>query len=263
MILSVALHKGGVGKTTTAFNLSAGLAKEGKNVLLVSLESQGNLNTCVGYEKKPGDLDIFNLILDLFSGQKPRTKDAITYIEQEGFWYIPSDVTVENVGNLLGGASSSGIKSTMYLHELFKGPEFEKFDYIILDCRPTMDFLLQNAINASDKVIIPITPHQFSLEGIMTFWAWQEEHWHGNPVDRTLGFLITVADRRSKDYKNLHDELTEAFGKDKVFKSVIPYIQSENRLSVSNHRSAVSFPNSKIGAAYMDFTKEVIEKTQQ
>lgn len=266
MIISIAVQKGGVGKTTTAYNLAAGLAMLHQKVLLVSLESQGNLNDFVGYEEpERRDLkgeNMTGLIQSVFNNQCVHVEEAIRYIEKDGFWYIPSNITIETLAMTLGASSPLGIPNDQYLVELFALPQFNQFDYIIMDCKPSLDLLLANAVRASDGIIIPATPNKFSLDGVRPILAWLQGTGETDPLQKVIGFLVTVADRRSNDYIYMHELLERTYGKDKVFTATIPYLPREQRESVDKKEAAVKNQKSEIGKAYLSLATEVIQKTK-
>lgn len=267
MIISIAVQKGGVGKTTTAYNLATGLAMLDQKVLLVSLESQGNLNDFVGYEEPESrnlkGENMTGLIQSIFNNQNVHVDEAIHFIEKDGFWYIPSNITIETLAMTLGASSPLGIANDQYLVELFKLPQFSNFDYIIMDCKPSLDLLLANAVRASDGIIIPATPNKFSLDGVEPILSWLKGTGEKEPLNKVVGFLITVADRRSNDYIYTHQLLERTYGKEKVFTADIPYLPREQRDSIDKKEALVKNQKSEIGKAYFSLAKEVIKKTKK
>lgn len=256
MILSVAIQKGGTGKTTTAFNLAAALSQKGKKVLLVSLDSQKNLNDYVGFE--PDDkLDIFDLVCAMVNEKRVPVEDAIRYIEKEKIYYIPSSGMLVTMVTMLGATNAARMRNDMVLHSLFRLPSFESFEYIILDCSPSLDLLVTNALNASDGVIVPALVEMFGVQGISPILGVISNIQNTtNPNLKILGILPTMADRRTRAAKDLLEYVSYEY-KDLVFDIFIPRIPSEASKSILNQCSLVSMKTSRLGRLYEQLADEV------
>ena len=261
MIISIAIQKGGTGKTTTAFNLSAALAKQNNKVLLVSLDSQKNLNEYVGF-KSDGLPDIFDLICALVNNKAVPVEQSIRYLESENIDYIPSSEMLVTAVSMLGASNAARIKNDMVLDRLFMLPEFDKYDYIILDCSPSLDLLVINALNASDGVIIPAIAEVFGVQGITPTLDLVEAIRDTTNIGLQItGILPTMIDSRTSSGKGLLSFVSEKY-KDVVFETWMPRLPAEAANSVMTHNSLVNTKGSRLGARYEDLASEVIKRNK-
>lgn len=258
-VISLVNQKGGVGKTTTSINLSASLAVLGKKVLLVDLDPQGNTTTGVGINK--GEID--KSIHDVLIGETKIT-EAIIKTKYKNFYVVPSTI------NLAGLATELSEKSRV--EKDFKKVEQlkisleeirEEYDYIIIDCPPTLDLIVTNALVASNSVIIPVQCEFFSLEGlsqlIKTIRLAQKNL---NPTLDIEGVLLTMLDSRT----NLGFEVVEdtrRFFKEKVYNTIIPRLVRLTEAPSYGKPIIAYDPKSRGSEAYINLAKEVIERNGQ
>lgn len=259
-IIALANQKGGVGKSTTAINLGVGLAQYGKRVLLIDADSQGNLTTMLGI-KRPDELAVtLATNLEKIIMDKPFEKgEGILHCE-EGVDLIPSNIELSATEvNLVNTMSRETVLKT-YLKEIQSG-----YDYILVDCMPSLGMLTLNALTAADSVIIPVQSHYLSAKGLehllKTIRKVQRQL---NPKLRIEGILLTMTQSRTNFSKVIGELLRDTYGKDiHIFRSEIPFSIKGAEMSAYG-RSIYSFePKGKVAKAYEDFTREVLEVERQ
>ena len=212
-IISIANQKGGVGKTTTAINLSTALSVVGKDVLLIDLDPQGNASTGVGIDM---DQRQKNTSYEMIRGDK-NINQLIMQTEIPNFDIIPASIDLVAAEVEL----SNALGKEMLLRRRIKEIE-KKYDFIVIDCGPSLGLLTINALAASNSILIPLQAEFFALEGLAhllnTISLIKRSV---NPSLVIEGILITMSDRRNKLSQQVEDELREKFGS-LVYESVIP-----------------------------------------
>lgn len=258
-IISLVNQKGGVGKTTTSINLSASLALLGKKVLLVDLDPQGNATTGIGINKGDIDKSIYDVLID-----QATVNEVIVKTKYKNLYVIPATINLAGVDIELLGKSRVEPGFTK-AHQLKKylDKEKENYDYIIIDCPPSLGIITTNALTASNSVIIPVQCEFFALEGIMqllnTIMLAQKNL---NPELDIEGVILTMLDSRT----NLGLEVVEdirSYFKERVYNTIIPRLI---RLSEapSHGKPIISYdPKSRGSEAYINLAKEVITRNGQ
>ncbi|MCK4248174.1 MAG: ParA family protein [Candidatus Omnitrophica bacterium] len=211
-IISLCNQKGGVGKTTTAINLSGGLALKNKKVLLIDMDPQSNATSGLGVEKKSVEKSVYNILLEHVSVASIVRKTSV-----ENLYLLPSNVQ-------LTGAEVELVNEMGREHRLKNAlkQETQKYDYIIIDCPPALNLLTINALSASKSVLIPLQCEYYSLEGISQLMNTIDLVKNNlNPSLEIEGVLLTMADYRTKLCNQVISEVRQYF-KDKVYKAVIP-----------------------------------------
>ena len=211
-IIAVTNQKGGVGKTTTCVNLAASLATLQRRVLVVDLDPQGNATTGCGIEKESLDSTVCEVILG-----EAQTLDVIRTVQDGAFSLLPanSDLTVAEVRLLQELGREMKLRNAL---EPVRG----LYDYILIDCPPTINMLTLNALTAADGVLIPIQCEYYALEGLSSLLETVKQV--RNTVNHALsikGMLRTMFDPRNKLAREVSDQLTKHFS-DKVYATVIP-----------------------------------------
>ena len=252
-IISIANQKGGVGKTTTALNLAAALKQKGKKVLLVDLDPQSNLSEYLGYQYEEGKATVSSLMSQVANGFTVKTVDSV-YQNQEGIDYLASDIRLSSADIFLINTMS---RETVLKRILYQ-KEFNDYDYIIIDCLPSLGILMVNALTASDYVIVPVQAQKFALDGISIFLnAFRMVKANLNPRLDIIGVLVTMYDNTNMA-KAVHESLKDRF-REKMFNTFISKsVEATN--STYEHKSLVSRKSSKLGAQYLQLAEEVLER---
>lgn len=255
-VISLVNQKGGVGKTTTSINLSASLALEGKKVLLIDLDPQGNATTGVGFNK--GDID--KSVYDVFN-DSIEINEVILKTEFKNLYLLPSSLQLAGIDIELiekGREDPNFKKAYQFKDKLDKYKD--NFDYIIIDCPPSLGLITTNALTASDSVIIPVQCEFFALEGITQLLnAIMLTKKKLNPNLKLEGVLLTMFDVKTNLSIEVIEEIRSYF-KEKVYTTIIPRLI---RLAEapSHGKPIVAYdPKSKGSQAYINLAKEVIDR---
>ncbi|AUW92581.1 MAG: AAA family ATPase [Sulfobacillus thermotolerans] len=211
-IIAVANQKGGVGKTTTVINLAAYLADSGKRVLAVDIDPQGNTTTGLGIEKHTVDASIYDVLLE---GQP--LMEALIPTDVVGLHLVPATMDLAGAEVDLSKADHREMRLKAAL-TIVK----ERYDYIFIDCPPSLGLLTVNALCAADRVMIPIQCEFFALEGLSQLLSTIElVKSHLNPTLALEGILLTMFDGRTNLATQVADEVRNHFTS-QVYQSVIP-----------------------------------------
>ena len=211
-IIALANQKGGVGKTTTAVNLSAALATLGHETLLVDMDPQGNATSGVGFDKHEFEPNIYDVLVDLMPLEKVIKASALKKLSVAGANNELAGAEIELVTALARESRLKGALSAVKA----------RFEFVIIDCPPSLGLLTVNALNAADKVVIPIQGEYYSMEGLAQFTAAVERI--KNSLNKMLdveGGVLTMFDPRMTLSSQVKDEVVKFFGP-KMFQSIIP-----------------------------------------
>lgn len=211
-ILAIANQKGGVGKTTTAINLATALAAVGKTVLVIDIDPQGNASTGLGVDRFNRELNVYDVIMGDISMAEAICKTAIP-----GLDLVPSTPD-------LTGAELELIEMDRRSHRLVEAiaPIKEKYDYILMDCPPSLNLLTLNAMVAVQAVIVPLQCEFFALEGLSLLIKTIERVRNTlNPILEIQGVVLTMFDKRNRLSDQVAQDVRDYLG-DKVYQTVIP-----------------------------------------
>ena len=250
--IAVTNQKGGVGKTTTAVNAAAGIAKLGYKVLLIDTDPQGNATSGVGVDKRSIKYSAYSIIVD-----DVKAEDAVLHTEFEGLDVIPSSIELAAAELELADLEHREARLKNALAAV-KG----EYDYIFIDCPPSLGLITTNALCAADTILVPIQPEYYALEGLSQLIATVRlVKRRYNPYLEIEGVLLTMYDGRLNLTQQVVQEVTKFFPK-KVFSSVIP---RGVRLSEapSFGMPIMYFDKSCKGSlAYMELSREIVENNK-
>jgi len=252
-IFCIANQKGGVGKTTTAINLAAGLAGHQQRVLLVDLDPQGNATMGSGIEKAELSANVYQVLLGLST-----VKECVKTCESSGFDVLPANRD-------LAGAEIELVDFDLREQKLKEALALvaDDYDFILIDCPPALSLLTLNGLCAANGVIVPMQCEYFALEGLSDLVnTIKQVHANLNPDLIIIGLLRVMFDARMTLQQQVSEQLLDHFG-DKVFETIIP---RNVRLAEapSYGLPGVVFDKSSRGAkAYLDFGAEMIERNNK
>ncbi|MCG1021111.1 MULTISPECIES: ParA family protein [Sutcliffiella] len=247
-IIAIANQKGGVGKTTTSVNLGACLAYIGKKVLLVDVDPQGNATSGVGIEKAEVNQCIYDILVEDVEAKK-----AILPTKVENLSIIPATIQLAGAEIELVPTISREVRLKRALDDVK-----HLFDYIIIDCPPSLGLLTINALTASDAVVIPVQCEYYALEGLSqllnTVRLVQK---HLNKELMIDGVLLTMLDARTNLGIQVIEEVKKYF-QDKVYRTIIPRNVRLSEAPSHGEPIIIYDPKSRGAEVYLDLAKEVV-----
>lgn len=254
--IAVCNQKGGVGKTTTTVNLGIGLVKQGYKVLLVDADPQGDLTVSLGWQNTDDlDITLATKMADTIQENNSDCFEGILY-HNEGIDLIPSNIELSALEMSLINAMSR----EMIMKNLLKAYK-EQYDYIIIDCMPSLSMVTINALSASDSVIIPVQAQYLSAKGMtQLLQSVQRVKKCINPKLKIDGIVMTLVDNRTNFAKSTRDAVFNGYGKAiKIFDTSIP-IGVKAAEATTKGKSVLDYaPKSNVAIAYKNLTKEVLD----
>ena len=250
-VLSMCNQKGGVGKTTSTINLAAALAEYGRRVLVVDLDPQGALSAGLGVPHHELDLTVYNLLVDT----SVSIEEVLVRTRVDGVDLIPANIDLSaaeiQLVNEVGREQTLG--RSLY-------PVLDRYDYVLIDCQPSLGLLTVNALACSDGVLIPMECEYFSLRGLALLTDTIEKvRERLNPRLHLTGILITMFDRRTVHARDVLSRVVEVFG-EKVFDTLVTRTVRFPETTVAGEPITTWAPSSAGAQAYRALAREVIQR---
>lgn len=252
-VIAIANQKGGVGKTTTAINLGAALAKSERQTLVIDFDPQANTTAGMGFPKDPTRRSVYHSVL---LGEA--IGDLILQTASEGLFVVPSEKNLVGATLELAEKPDRDLALSRQLATIR-----DRFSFILIDCPPALDLLTLNALVAADSVLIPVQCEYFALEGVSelldTLIRIRRSH---NPKLAVEGILLTMYDERTNLSQQVRDDLRDFFG-DQVFESFIP--RNVRLAEAPSHGKPIFLydPACRGAESYLHLAKEIINHDQK
>lgn len=250
------IKNGGVGKTTTTVNLGEGLVRNGKKVLLIDFDPQGDLTTSLGFKRKDEIETTIKTLMENIIQEKPINKADGVLLNNSGVKIIPANIELEALETTLMKCINKETVLKRYINQVRND-----YDYILIDCRPSLGLLTINALASADSVIIPVQAQYLPLNGmIQLFQTIDKTRVQINPNLKIEGVLLTIADTKTKLAKATEDAIKKSYGgKIKVYNTIIPMGVKAAESALEGKSIYAYDKTSKPAIAYEEFTKEVLK----
>lgn len=253
--IAICNQKGGVGKTTTTVNLGVGLAMQGKKVLLVDADPQCDLTTCLGWSDTDNLKNtLSDKMMEVVRGSESNPLNGILH-HKENVDLVPASSDLFDFEISLVTAMNREVILKNYLSEVKN-----KYDYVLIDCSPSLGMMTLNSLSAADSVIIPVQAHYLSAKCMTQLLRTVNKvKRYINPNLQIDGILLTIVDNRTNLAKSTVDTLRQNFGSHiKIYKSQIPMAIKAAEVASKGESIYAYEPKSTVSKAYAEFTKEVL-----
>ena len=259
-VIAVVHQKGGTAKTTTCENLGVGLAMEGKKVLCIDMDPQASLTIALGWQR-PDDLNttVATIMSKIMNDQELQPREGILH-HQEGVDLLPSSIELSGLEVSLVNAMSRESILKQYVDTVKKD-----YDFILLDCAPSLGMLTVNALAAAEQTLIPVQANYLSAKGLEQLLnTINKVKRQINPKLKIEGILLTMVDARTNYAKGISNLIREAYGgKIKVYKTDIPRSIRAAEISAEGKSIFEHDPKGKVADAYKVLTKEVLHNAEK
>lgn len=254
-VIAVTNQKGGVGKTTTTENVAIGLVRNGCNVLIVDFDPQGDLTSCLGWKNNDSLEHSVSSMLDDYINDNDINYESLILHHEEHVDLIPANIELADFEMRL----VSVINREQTLSNCIE-PLRNQYDYIFIDCPPSLGMLTVNALSAADEVLIPVQTQYLPAKGmtklLQTVGKVQRKI---NSNLKITGIVMTLADLNTNLTKSTIETIRESFGKNiRVFDTIIPKATKASEASISGKSIYAYAKDSKVALAYANLTKELI-----
>ena len=254
-VIAIANQKGGVGKTTTCVNLGIGLAREGKRVLLIEADAQGSMAASLGIQE-PDELEVtlVTIMEKVINDEDVEPNEGIIW-HDEGIAFIPANIELAGLETALVNVMSREMILKQYLDTVKA-----EYDYILIDCMPSLGMLTINALACADSILIPVQAAYLPVKGLeQLIKTIAKVRRMINPGLKIEGILLTMVDQRTNYAKDIITLLRETYGnRIKIFESSIPNSVRAAEISAEGVSIYRHDPKGKVASAYLALTEEVL-----
>ena len=253
-VIAVGNQKGGVGKSTTTGNLGIGLAMQGRKVLLIDADSQGSLTASLGYEQPDEMEETLANVLEMINDRQTVPEGYGILHHDEGVDLLPSNIELSGVEFFLEKALSRETLLRRYINQIK-----ENYDYILIDCMPSLSLITMNAFTCADTILIPVQAAYLPYKGLeQLFLTLQNVRDALNPDITVEGILLTMVDIRTTYARDICEMLRNTYKHSRIFNTQIPFSVRAAEMSAEGISIFKHDPKGKVAKAYLELTKEVL-----